>query len=393
MTDETRDYANHLTSAFRAGRISRREFVKWSAILGLALPRLDLARARAQDATPVPGGTLRFAVDPAATIEPHQLNDDPGIGTVHQVCEMLVDTDYEGNLQPRLATSWEPTEGGKSWTVALRQGVTFHNGQPMTADDVVATFKRLVDPNSGSSALATFEFLSAEGVRKVDDFTVAFDLNRAVVDFPAYLNSYQAVILPATWPGNFAQNPIGTGAFKLVEYVPQQRVRYERNPDYWLAGAPYLDGVEAITLAPDNQVTALLGGAIDLLSNPAALPLVRDNPDIQTLTIGTSGHDGIFMRVDQDPYSDKRVRQAMALCMNRPDLIASVWQGQGELGNDNVFAPSSPSPLRSTSASRTTSGPRRCWPKPDTRTASRRRSPPARTRTRCRRWPRSCSRC
>jgi peptide/nickel transport system substrate-binding protein len=97
--------------------------------------------------------------------------------------------------------------------------------------------------------------------------------------------------------------------------------------------------VEAITLAPDNQVTALLGGAIDLLGNPAALPLVRDNPDIQTLTIGTSGHDGIFMRVDQEPYSDKRVRQAMALCMNRPDLIASVWQGQGELGNDNVFAP------------------------------------------------------
>ncbi|MDP9364796.1 MAG: ABC transporter substrate-binding protein [Chloroflexota bacterium] len=340
MTDETRDYAHHLKSAYRAGRISRREFVKWSAILGLALPRLDLAQA--QDVTPTPGGTLRFGVDPAATIEPHQLNDDPGIGTVHQVCEMLVDIDYEGNLQPRLATSWEPGEGGKTWTVALRQGVTFHNGQPMTADDVVATFKRLVDPNSGSSALATFDFLPPEGVRAVDQFTVAFDLNRAVVDFPAYLNSYQAVILPANWPGNFAQNPIGTGAFKLVEYVPQQRVRYERNPNYWQAGTPYLDGVEAITLAPDNQVTALLGGAVDHLTNPAALPLVRDNPDIQTLSISTSGHDGIFMRVDQAPFNDKRVRQAMALCMNRPDLIASVWQGQGELGNDNVFAPNFP---------------------------------------------------
>src|SRR5919107_3858040 len=133
-------------SAFLAGRIDRREFVKWSAILGLALPRLDLARA--QGATPVPGGTFRFSVDPAATIEPHQLNDDPGIGTVHQVCEMLVDTDYEGNLQPRLATSWTPSEGGKVWTIALRQGVTFHNGQSMTADDVVATFQRLVDPDS-----------------------------------------------------------------------------------------------------------------------------------------------------------------------------------------------------------------------------------------------------
>lgn len=337
MTGETRDYAHHLRDLRRAGRIDRREFVKWSAILGLALPRVDLARA--QDATPVPGGTLRFAVDPAATIEPHQLNDDPGIGTVHQVCEMLVDTDYDGNLQPRLATGWEPVDGGKSWTVTLRQGVTFHNGQPMTADDVVASFKRLVDPNSGSSALATFDFLTGDGVRKVDDFTVAFDLARAVVDFPAYLNSYQAVILPATWPGGFAENPIGTGAFKLVEFVPQQRVRYERNPNYWLPGVPYLDSVEAITLAPDNQVTALLGGAVDMIGNPAAMPLVRDNPDVQTLTVGSSGHDGVFMRVDQDPFTDKRVRQAMALCMNRPDLIASVWQGLGEVANDNVFAP------------------------------------------------------
>ena len=76
-----------------------------------------------------------------------------------------------------------------------------------------------------------------------------------------------------------------------------------------------------------------------MLGNPAALPLVRDNPEIQILEIGTSGHDGVFMRVDQEPFSDKRVRQAMALCMNRPDLIASVWQGLGEVGNDNVFAP------------------------------------------------------
>ena len=137
MIGETRAYAHRLMSAYRAGRIDRREFLRWSAILGLALPRLDLVRA--QDPTPVPGGTLRFAVDPAATIEPHQLNDDPGIGTVHQVCEMLVDTDYDGNLQPRLATSWTPGEGGKSWTVALRQGVKFHNGKELDADDVVAS--------------------------------------------------------------------------------------------------------------------------------------------------------------------------------------------------------------------------------------------------------------
>ena len=218
MTVETQTHAERLKRAFLAGRIDRRDFVKWSAILGLALPQLD--RAHAQEGSPVPGGTFRFAVEPAATIEPHQLNDDPGIGTVHQVCEMLVDTDYEGNLQPRLATSWTPDEAGQVWTVALREGVSFHNGQMMTADDVVATFQRLVDPESGSSAQATFDFLTPDGVRAVDETTVEFALSRPVVDFPAYLNSYQAVILPADWPGSFAENPIGTGAFRLVEFVP-----------------------------------------------------------------------------------------------------------------------------------------------------------------------------
>ena len=337
MTIETQSHAQRLKSAFLAGRIDRREFVKWSAILGLAFPHLDLARA--QEGTPVPGGTFRFAVEPAATIEPHQLNDDPGIGTVHQVCEMLVDTDYEGNLQPRLATSWTPDETGQVWTVPLREGVSFHNGQMMTANDVVATFQRLVDPESGSSAQATFDFLTPDGVRAVDELTVEFALSRPVVDFPAYLNSYQAVILPADWPGGFAENPIGTGAFRLVEFVPQQRVIYERFADYWLPDVPYLDRLEAITLSSENAVTAMLGGDIEMTGNPAALPLFEANPDIKALTIGTSGHDGIFMRVDQEPFSDKRVRQAMALCMNRPDLIASVWQGLGEVANDNVFAP------------------------------------------------------
>ncbi len=339
MDSEKQTHADRLTSALNAGHIDRRGFMRWSAILGLSL-QLPIA-AQAQEASPVPvrGGTVRIAFDPPATIEPHQLNDDPGIGIVHQVCEMLVDTDYEGFLQPRLATSWTPTEGGKVWTIDLRQGVKFHNGQPMTADDVVATFQRLVDPDSGSSAVATFDFLSKEGVSKSDDHTVVFTLNRAVVDFPAYLNSYQAVILPANWPGNFAENPIGTGAFMLEEYVPQQRARYVRNPNYWLEGLPYLDGVEGITLSSENMITALVGGSVEQINNPAALPLLRDNPEVKVLTIATSGHDAIHMRVDQEPFSDKRVRQAMALCMDRMALIDSVWQGLGELGNDHVIAP------------------------------------------------------
>jgi peptide/nickel transport system substrate-binding protein len=342
MTDETRAIAANLKRAFERGQIDRRQFLRWSSILGLTFHLPVVARAQEEEASPAPmmGGTVRFAADPPATIEPHQLNDDPGIGIVHQVAEMLVDTDAEGMLQPRLATSWEPSEDGQVWTVQLREGVTFHNGQPMTSADVVATFQRLVDPDTGSAAVATFDFLPSDGLSAPDDYTVVFELARPVVDFPAYLNDYHAVILPADWPGNFAENPIGTGPFMLEEYVPQQRVRYVRNPDYWMEGLPYLDGVEAIIIAAENAITALQGGSIEMItSNPGAAPLFLNSPDIRISTVPGSGHDGVFMRVDQEPFSDVRVRQAMALCMGRPELIASIWFGFAELGNDHVIAP------------------------------------------------------
>src|SRR5919199_1101390 len=250
-----------LQAAYGDGRIDRREFLKLSAVLGLAAPVVDLAAARS--AGPVRrGGTMKMATTSPPTIEPPALIDAPRIALGQLVGEYLVTVDDKLHLHPQLATSWKPSESFKTWTVHLRQGVKFHNGQLMTADDVVATFKRLVNPRGSSSALSSLTFLKMEGVRKVDRFTVAFHLERPVADFPYYLNTYQAVILPADWPGHFGKNPIGTGPFKLVEYVPKQRARYVKNPAYWQKGLPYLDGAEiTLGLSTDGQVTALLGGS------------------------------------------------------------------------------------------------------------------------------------
>jgi peptide/nickel transport system substrate-binding protein len=333
-----------LQAAYGDGRIDRREFLKWSAVLGLAAPFVDLAAARA--AGPVRrGGTMKLATAAPTTIEPPALIDAPGIAVVQLVGEYLVTVDDKLHLHPQLATSWKPSENFKTWTVHVRQGVKFHNGHMMTADDVVATFKRLVNPRGSSSALSSLTFLKMEGVRKVDQFTVAFHLERPVADFPYYLNTYQAVILPANWPGHFGKNPIGTGPFKLVEYVPKQRARYVKNPDYWQKGLPYLDGAEiTLGLSTDGQVTALLGGSADVLvSTPAtALPALRGNSNVKVLTARSSYHNGIFMRTDKAPFTDKRVRQAMALCLNRPDIVKTVEQGLGVIGDDNVIAPAFP---------------------------------------------------
>ncbi len=344
MNNEMQEYAHELKATYRHGVIDRRDFIKWSAILGLSLPLLDLSRVQAAGPAIRRGGTLKVVEASPTTIEPPLLIDGPGIDVVTQVCEYLVMVGNDLIPRPQLATSWTPSEGAKTWTVALRQGVKFNNGAMMTADDVVATFKRLVGPAAVSSAQATLAFLKPEGVRKVDQFTVAFHLTRAIVDFPYFLSNvtYQSVILPATWPGHFAKNPIGTGPFKLVEYVPQQRARYVRNPNYWQSGLPYLDGVEiTLGLSSDARTTALLGGSADMenTTEGTSLPLLRNNPAVTVFAGHSSFYNGIFVRTDKAPYTDKRVRQAMALCLNRPDIIKSVLQGEGVLGNDNVIAP------------------------------------------------------
>ena len=112
MNAEMQEYARALSAAYRTGHIDRRDFIKGSALLGLSLPLLD--RPRVQAATPVRGGTLHFAVEPPATIEPHELNDDPGIGIVHQACEMLVDIDVAGVLVLAWPHSGRPARGARS---------------------------------------------------------------------------------------------------------------------------------------------------------------------------------------------------------------------------------------------------------------------------------------
>src|ERR671931_107737 len=183
---------------------------------------------------------------------------------------MLNRTTDKGTLVPELATSWKSNPQATVWTYALRKGVKFQTGQEMKADDVVATFKRLVDPKSGSQALSAFKgVLSPAGVRKVDNLTVAFHLDAPTGGFP-YLTSsttYQAIILPANYKlGSFEKTPQCTGAYKLVAYTPGVGATYERNDSWWGGKAP-IDGVDLKYFTDDAAVvSALLGNQIDLIN-------------------------------------------------------------------------------------------------------------------------------
>ncbi len=353
------DYAYHLYEERRAGRMSRREFLRRATVAGLSLPVATSLLAACgsegeqggQNEAPTGpvrrGGTARLGIIvPASDPDPVTLFSGGAQATTQVCAEALCFPRPDYSLEPMLATKWEPGAGAKEWTFTLREGVKFHDGSPMTADDVVATFDRLTDPDNESAALGTFEgILSYEQTEKVDDKTVRFHLDRSYADFPYLVSpfNYNALILPKNYEiGTFTKGNIGTGPYVLKEYRPEQGATFVKNPNYWDKGEPYMDGVE-VRYYDDNSplVLALQGGEVDAvpgLPYQGSQALFGD-PSITILEASETSYRAVHMRVDREPFTDKRVRQAFALCLDRPALVKGLLDGRGDLGNDHAFAP------------------------------------------------------
>lgn len=350
------EHQNHLIDGLAAGRIGRRDFMRYGSVLGLSAPLLGgIAGAvgyeisTTRPARAATGGTIRYGqIVPAAAIEPVKIADGGGVTMLSQVGEYLVLSAPDLRAVPVLAESWSPNSDGTMWTFKLRQGVKFHNGKEMKADDVVATFDRLANPDNGSNALSVFTgLLSKGGTRKVDDHTVEFHLDAANGNFPYAVSSdnYNAIILPADYAGDFEQNMVATGPFKLEKFTPKVGASFVRNPDYW--GTPAgPDRVEVIFFDDyQPQILALQGGQIDIIQQIPVLQGVGllNDPNVDIISTPSSAHQQVHMRVDVDPFKDKRVRRAIALCLDRPKIVQGLMKGKAQVGNDSPFMAAYPS--------------------------------------------------
>lgn len=352
---------NHYLDEHLAGRISRREFVRKGAVIGMSSTILGAAlsacgsatsshsSAAASSGAPAPkqGGTLRLASQaPTAEINPLTIADLGGSTMLTQTGDFLVfDDSMTRQLRPMLATSWSHNGDGSVWTFKLRQGVKFHNGQPMSADDVVYTFRQQTDPKNASNALSTFEgVLKPDGVVKVDAETVAFHLEGPNGNFPYIISSdnYNLIIVPqSTDFGKWQQTFIGTGPFKLQSYTQNVGARFVANPHYW-GGPPHLAATAFQFYAGQPaQLLALQGGQVDVISQFAAqgAQALLNNPAYQIVRVASAGHSEVSMRSDMAPFTDPRVRQAIALCLDRPAMVQALIAGNGHVANDNPFAP------------------------------------------------------
>jgi peptide/nickel transport system substrate-binding protein len=350
------EHENHLIDGMVAGRVSRREFMRHGSVLGLSLPFLGsvatavgLAGAPRLARAGTPGGTIRIAQNvPAAAIDPVKIADGGGITVMSQVAETLVLSGADLTAKPVLAESWSPNKDGSVWTFKLRQGVKFHSGKVMTADDVVASFDRIADPANGSNALSALGgVLSKGGTRKVDDHTVEFHLDAPNGGFPYIVSTdnYNAVILPADYAGDFEQNMNGTGPFKLEKYTPKVGASFVRNTEYW-GGQVLPDRIEVSFYSDyQPQILALQGGQIDIIQQIPVLQGVGllNDPNVDIIGTPSTAHQQVHMRTDLDPFKDKRVRRAIALCLDRPKIVQGLMKGRAQIGNDSPFASAYPS--------------------------------------------------
>jgi peptide/nickel transport system substrate-binding protein len=333
---------NAVIDEYAAGRLDRRAFLRHAAVLGVALP---LRRALAAPGGPATGGTVTVGMPvPAGLIDPLTIADTGGVCMLSQTGEYLAVSDTELRLRPVLAESWRPNADGSVWTFKIRRGVKFHTGQLMTADDVVATMERLADPANGSVALSAFSgALSKGGSVALDADTVEFRLDAPNGSFPYLVSSdnYNAVILPRDYSGGYEKSFVGTGPFRLDKFTPKARATFVRNEDYWGARAQpdrcifsFYDSIQA-------QVLAMSGGQLNVLLHvpvQGSQALLAD-PRFNVLALKSSAHEQIHMRCDHGPFADKRIRRALALCLNRGNLVSGMFRGLAAAGNDSPFAP------------------------------------------------------
>ncbi len=367
IRDRSSELENHYIDELVAGRISRRDFVRKGAVIGMSTTLMGAILSACGNAnssassssgasssasgSPVKGGTLRLASQtPAGAINPLTVSDAGGLCLLAQTGEFLTfDNNMALQLQPMLATKWTPSKGGAMWTFNLRPGVKFHDGSPLTADDVVYTFQQLADPHNASNALSTFSgVLKESGVQKVDAMTVAFHLEAPNGNFPYLVSSdnYNAVIVPkgtdfSKWQKTF----IGTGPFKLSSYNQNVSASFTANPDYW-GGAPHLDGTTFNFYASQQpQILALQGGQVDVIVQfvPQGAQSLLNNSQYTIIKLKSANHRELSMRTDMAPFTDPRVRQAIALCLDRPGMVQALLNGDGVLGNDSPFSPKFPS--------------------------------------------------
>lgn len=333
---------------------SRREFVHGALAIGGAVTTGSLiaacggssspssASTTASGGTPTRGGLLRAGVTSGGnteTLDPHKALSNADIARTMNLYERLSDYAPDGSVIMLLAESFTPNRTVDEWTVKLKPGVTFHSGKPLTADDVIYSYSRILNPKNALQGAADLEMIDPKRMTRVDATTVRFGLLYPYADLPDACAQRSLAIIPDGF--TTFSSPDGTGPFKYQSFTVGQQSMFTRNDHYWESGKPYVDRLQILSIAdPGARLDGLQAGQLDAIESPdlARAKALQTDSTIKILNSRTGGFVPITISVVAKPFDDPRVRQALRLLADRSQLVESALVGFGWIGND-LFCP------------------------------------------------------
>lgn len=332
------DELNYYLSRTLKGSMNRRHFFGRAAALGLTAAAANTMLAtslRAQ--TPQKGGTLKIGMQGGGStdsLDPALAANQVTFQLLRMFGEPLIETDPSGTgLQMRLAEAVDSSPDAKVWTFRIRKGVTFHDGSPMTPDDVLATLRRHSDEASQSGALGIMTGISD---MVVDGDNLVITLETANADLPYLLADYHLLIQPKGGVESPAAG-IGTGAYRVVNFEPGVRAVFEKYDGYWDDSMGHFDSVEILVINDNTaRTSALQSGQVHLINriDPKIAGLMSRAPNVTVTDVAGRGHYVFIMHCNTAPFDNNDLRMALKLSIDRQDMVDKVLMGYGTVGND-----------------------------------------------------------
>jgi len=322
---------------------TRRQFM--GAVGMLALSASLMAQTSMARAEPKQGGSVKFAINDGTQTDSYDpatwQNSYTQVIFGGTLCNALTELDVEGAAVPDLAESFAPSDDLKVWTYTLRPGLKFHDGTPVTPNDVIQSYRHHMGPSSSSAVKALVDSIvdiKADGDRKV-----VFTLSGGNADFPYLTADVHLVILPAKPEGGVAwEKGVATGPYMIDDNQPGISVRMKRNPAYHKPGQPYFDAIEFVNIIDvAARTNALLTGEIDYMVDVdiKTLKMLEQNTDIEITKVSGLRHFSFSMNTKTAPFDNPDVRQALKHAIDRNDVINKAFLGNAKAANDNPAAP------------------------------------------------------